>query len=185
MMKKKNNLKSIIIVVFCACLCVGYYYYLTQKNSGKEDVLTDAEMIISRDLNKSYPKTAREVVKFYNQILKCYYEQGYSQEQLEQIAEQARELMDQELREKNPQDVYLEALQADISAYDKKEQTISSIRLEGVNEIEYKTVKGSECAYVDVDYYLKGKDGSQRASQTYILRKDADSKWRILGFYQE
>ena len=75
-MKKKNNLKSIIIVIFCACLCVGYYYYLTQKNSGKEDVLTDAEMIISRDLSKSYPKTAREVVKFYNQILKCYYEQG-------------------------------------------------------------------------------------------------------------
>ena len=184
-MKKKNNLKSIIIVIFCACLCVGYYYYLTQKNSGKEDVLTDAEMIISRDLSKSYPKTAREVVKFYNQILKCYYEQGYTQEQLEKIAEQARELMDQELKEKNPQDIYLEAIKADISEYDKKEKKISSIRLEGVNEIEYKTVKGSECAYVDVDYYLKGADGSQRASQTYILRKDADSKWRILGFYQE
>ena len=184
-MKKKNNLKSIIIVIFCACLCVGYYYYLTQKNSGKEDVLTDAEMIISRDLSKSYPKTAREVVKFYNQILKCYYEQGYTQEQLEKIAEQARELMDQELKEKNPQDIYLEAIKADISEYDKKEKKISSIRLESVNEIEYKTVKGKECAYVDVDYYLKSKRGSQRASQTYILRKDDGSKWRILGFYQE
>ncbi len=184
-MKKRNSLKSIIIVVFCACLCVGYYYYLTQKNSGKEDVLTEAEMIISKDLSKSYPKTAREVVKFYNQILKCYYEQGYTQEQLGQITEQARELMDQELKEKNPQDVYLEAVKADISEYEKKEQSISSIRLEGVNEIEYKTVKGSECAYVDVDYYLKSEDGSKRASQTYILRKDADSKWRILGFYSE
>ena len=167
LMKKKSNLKSIIIVVFCACLCVGYYYYLTQKNSGKEDVLTDAEMIISKDLGK------------------CYYEQGYTQEQLQEIAEQARELMDQELKEKNPQDVYLDAVKADIAEYDKKEKTISSVRLEGVNEIEYKTVKGKECAYVDVDYYLKSKDGSQRSSQTYILRKDDDSKWRILGFYQE
>ena len=68
---KKNGLKSIIIVVFCACLCVGYYFYLTQKNSGKEDKMTEVEMLISKDLELSYPKTAREVVKFYNRILKC------------------------------------------------------------------------------------------------------------------
>ena len=43
---KKNGLKSIIIVVFCACLCVGYYFYLTQKNSGKEDKMTEVEMLI-------------------------------------------------------------------------------------------------------------------------------------------
>ena len=62
--------------------------------------------------------------------------------------------------------------------------TISNISLESVNEIEYKTVKGSECAYVDVDYFLKSKKNAQRASQTYILRKDDGGKWRILGFYQ-
>ncbi len=38
--------------------------------------------------------------------------------------------------------------------------------------------------YVDVDYFLKSKKNAQRASQTYILRKDDGGKWRILGFYQ-
>lgn len=182
---KKNGLKSVLIVIFCACLCVGYYYYLTQKNSGKEQALSEVEMIISKDLETSYPKTAREVVKFYNRILKCYYSGEYTQEQLEKMTEQARVLMDEELKEKNPQELYLEAVKADISGYEKEGRTISNISLEGTNEIEYKTVKGRECAYVDVDYYLKSKEKTLRASQTYILRKDEDSKWRILGFYQE
>lgn len=181
---KKNGLKSIIVVVFCACLCVGYYYYLTQKTGGKEQKLSEVEMIISKDLEASYPKTAREVVKFYNRILKSYYSQEYTQEQLEMMAEQARLLMDEELRGKNPKEQYLEAVKADIANYGKEKMTISNISLESVNEIEYKTVKGSECAYVDVDYFLKSKKNAQRASQTYILRKDDGGKWRILGFYQ-
>lgn len=181
---KKNGLKSIIVVVFCACLCVGYFYYLTQKTSGKEQKLTEVEMIISQDLENSYPKTAREVIKFYNRILKSYYAKEYTQEQLEQMAEQARLLMDEELRAKNPKEQYLEAVKADISSHEKEEMTISNISLESVNEIEYKTVKGSECAYVDVDYFLKSKKSAQRASQTYILRKDNGGKWRILGIYQ-
>lgn len=181
---KKNGLKSILIVVFCACLCVGYFYYLTQKTGGKEASMKEAEMIISKDLENSYPKTAREVVKFYNRILKCYYSQEYTESQLEQMTEQARILMDEELREKNPEDMYLQAVKNDISDYDEEDKTIYNISLEDSNEIEYKTVKGYECAYVDVDYYVKAKGQSQRSSQTYILRRDDNNVWRILGFYQ-
>lgn len=180
---KKNSIKSLLIVVFCACLCIGYFYYLTQKTQ-KEAVLKEAEQIISKDLETSYPKTAREVVKFYNRILKCYYSQEYTQEQLEQMTEQARVLMDEELRQNNPEDLYLQAVKQDVSNYDEEDKTIYNISLEDSNEIEYKTVKGQECAYVDVDYYVKSKGESQRSSQTYILRRDDDNAWRILGFYQ-
>ena len=57
----KNGVKSIVVVVVCAALCLGYYYYLTQKDSGKEQELSEVEMVVSKDLEKSYPKTAREV----------------------------------------------------------------------------------------------------------------------------
>lgn len=180
---KKNGIKSLLIVVFCACLCIGYFYYLTQKTQ-KETVLKEAQQIISKDLENSYPKTAREVVKFYNRILKCYYSQEYTQEQLEQMTEQARTLMDEELRQNNPEDLYLQAVKQDISNYDEEGKTIYNISLEDSNEIEYKTVKGQECAYVDVDYYVKTKGKSQRSSQTYILRRDDNNAWHILGFYQ-
>ena len=32
---KKNGVKSAIIVIVCAALCLGDYYYLTQRDSGK------------------------------------------------------------------------------------------------------------------------------------------------------
>ena len=92
--------------------------------------------------------------------------------------------MDEELRQKNPEDSYLQAVKEDIANYDKDGKSIYNINLEDSNEIEYKKVKGQECAYVDVVYFVKAKKGSERSSQTYILRRDDDNNWRILGFYQ-
>ena len=183
----KSGIKTTVVVIICAALCLGYYYYLSHRDTG-EGKMTEVEMLISKDLEKSYPKTAREVVKFYNRILKCYYSQEYSQEQLVQLTEQARKLMDAELQEINPPEVYLESVKAEISSYEEDEKAISDISVESSKEVEYKTRNGRECAYVDVTYFLKnysGKDKSGRASQTYILRKDDDGRWKILVFYQE
>ena len=183
----KNGIKTAVIVVVCAALCLGYYYYLSHRDTGEEK-MTEVEMLISKDLENSYPKTAREVVKFYNRILKCYFDQEYSQEQLAQLAEQARKLMDEELQEINPPDVYLESVKAEIASYAADEKAISDVSVENSKEVEYKTKNGRECAYVDVAYFLKnysGKEKSGRAGQTYILRKDDDGRWKILGFYQE
>ena len=97
---KKSSLKTSIIVILCAALCLGYYYYLSHRDTGKEGEMSEVEMIVSKDLENSYPKTAREVVKFYNRILECYYSREYSEEQLARMTEQARLLMDEELRQK-------------------------------------------------------------------------------------
>ncbi len=184
----KNGVKSIVVVVVCAALCLGYYYYLTQKDSGKEQELSEVEMVVSKDLEKSYPKTARGVVKFYNRILSCYYSQDYTQGQLEQMTEQARFLMDEELKENNPQENYLQAVQAEVDSFEEDKKSISNITVEGSKEVEYKTKNGRDYAYVDVSYFMKSNKKGQksgRVSQTYILRKDENSNWKILGFYQE
>ncbi|MCI8484094.1 MAG: hypothetical protein HFH41_07120 [Lachnospiraceae bacterium] len=184
---KKNGLKTMVIVIIAAALCLGYYYYLTQRDTGKEE-MTEVEMIISKDLEKSYPKTAREVVKFYNRILKCYYDQQYSEEQLGKITEQARILMDEELKEINTQEAYLESVKADIADYKKDKKRISSVNTESSKEIVYKTKDGRDYAYVGSSYFVKQTGGDKKSSsvaQTYILRKDENGQWRILGFYQE
>ena len=180
----KKNLRTIIVVVICAALCIGYYYYLTNRDKGKEENLTEVEQVITKDLDKSYPKTAREVVKFYNRILKCYYNEEHTDKQLEQLAKQARALMDKELQEKNPEKEYLAAVKLDVETYKEKEKVITSLAMDTTNEMEYKKVNGDECAYVDVSYFVTEGGKSSRAAQTYILRKDADGKWKILGFYQ-
>ena len=180
----KKNLRTIIVVLVCAGLCIWYFHYLSNRDTGKEENLTEVEQVITKDLDKSYPKTAREVVKFYNRILQCYYNEEHTEEQLEQLTEQARALMDKELQEKNPEKEYLAAVKLDIETYKEKEKKITSITMDSTNEVEYKNVNGEECAYVDVSYFIMEKDGNNRAQQTYILRKDADGKWKMLGFYQ-
>lgn len=180
----KKNLRTIIVVVICAALCIAYFYYLSNRDAGKEDDLTEVEQVITKDLDKSYPKTAREVVKFYNRILQCYYNEEHTDKQLERLTEQARMLMDQELQEENPEEQFLAAVKADIEDYQDAERKITSISVDSTNEVDYKEVKGEKCAYVDVSYYIQEKSGSSRTEQTYILRKDGNGKWKILGFYQ-
>ena len=92
--------------------------------------------------------------------------------------------MDQELQEKNPEDTYLTAVKADIKSYADEDKTITSYTIDSTNEVTYKTVNGQECAYVDVSYFVQEKKNANKASQTYVLRKDANGNWKILGFYQ-
>ena len=54
-----KHLKTVVVVVICASLCLGYYYYLMHRDTGNQGKMTEVEMIITQDLEKSYPKTAR------------------------------------------------------------------------------------------------------------------------------
>ena len=52
------------------------------------------------------------------------------------------------------------------------------------NEIEYKTVKKRECAYVTASYFVREGKSFTRTYQEYILRKDGKGNWKILGYHQ-
>ena len=54
----------------------GSFYVVNDKSkraNQKEKVLTEVQRIKTKDLDKNYPQTPREVVKLYNRIVKCYY----------------------------------------------------------------------------------------------------------------
>ena len=74
-----NKAKVIIIAIACVCLiCMGYFFF-AQGNVTTEKELTDIEKVLVKDLKRDYPKTPREVVKFYNRIIKCYYGETLSE----------------------------------------------------------------------------------------------------------
>ena len=54
----------------------------------------------------------------------------------------------------------------------------------GSNEVEYVDVTGGSGAFVEVSYFMKGDSNPQftRTYQRFLLRKDADGNWKILGF---
>lgn len=176
----------IIIAVLCVVLIVGGYVFWMNKNekSANDVELTTVQKLITKDLEKSYPATPREVVKTYNEIISCFYNEEYTEDELEALGDQARLLMDEELLGNNPRDEYFQTLKAEIADYKNAERTIISYNLSSSNEVQFVTVDGRECAYVQTSYFIKDKTGHSRTYQMYVVRKDEDGNWKILVFYQ-
>lgn len=180
----KKNLKSLIIIGVCACLCVGYFFYLNHRESEKAKAPTETDEVISRNLEASYPSTPREVVKFYNRILSCIYNGESTDEEIKALGEQARILYDEETLEGTSVEEQMRNLRKELAEYEKDNQKIINVTISTSQDVERKEVNGEECAYVESSYYIKGKETAGRISQTYILRKDDQGRWKILGFYK-
>ena len=103
----KKGIRIVGIAIICIGIIVGYYYYLS--NHGKKDVENSTEIskvdeALSRDLAKDYPPTPREVVKFYNKLLQCFYKEDCSNSVIVELGGQDRLLMDDALLAHNPKE---------------------------------------------------------------------------------
>lgn len=184
-MKKKGRV--IILAFICIAVIVGVFWQINRsREASVEDMveLTEVQKVITKDLDKNYPETPREVVKTYNRIISCFYGEEYTDEELEDLGNQARKLFDQELLENNPEDAYFGALKADIADYKEHSKTIVSTSVCDSNDVKFQKVDGDECAYVNASYFINEDKKYSRTYQTYVLRKDEDGKWKILVFYQ-
>ncbi|MCR5580919.1 MAG: hypothetical protein K6F66_04965 [Pseudobutyrivibrio sp.] len=180
----KKVLRIGIAVICMVSLIVGYYAYLSRRNdsvSADESVeLSEVQAIISRNFQKDYPATPRAVVKWYNRIITAYYNEEYTQEELEKMADQARFLMDDELLSYNPKDTYLASLSLEIEDYHNRARTIVSSTVSDSNEVQYKTVNGYECAFVSTYYFIREGSSYTRTYEDFCLRKDSNGNWKIL-----
>lgn len=95
-----------------------------------------------------------------------------------------RMLMDEELKEENPEDEFFDNLKMDVATYDALERKITTTTVSDSGDIQFKTVDGRECAYVNSTYFLKeGESDFSRSVQCYVLREDEAERWKIVGFY--
>lgn len=181
----KKYAGTVIVVAILAALLVGYYFYLSNRNPGGEEKTTDEEIsevsrILNKDFDAEYPKTPRSVVKWYNRIITEYYAEKHSDAEIEGLADQARKLLDADLLEQNPRDTFIESVKADIADYANREASIVTSDVASSNNVQYATVDGRECAYVDAYYSVKEKNAYTRTYQEFCLRKDDDGNWKIL-----
>ena len=75
-----------IAVICMVSLVVGYYAYLSKRNSQSKaeeaTEVSEVQAIINKNFKSDYPATARAVVKWYNRIITAYYSEDYTQEEL-------------------------------------------------------------------------------------------------------
>ena len=77
----------ILAIVIVAAICTAFYIVNnnSKKESAKEAGLTEIQKITTRNMEKDYPATPREDIKFYNRIVKCYYGRQYSDDELSSL----------------------------------------------------------------------------------------------------
>ena len=182
--------KLVIIAIACICLICGGYFLFSQNNTVSEENLTEVEKVLVKDLKKDYPKTPREVVKFYNRIVKCYYGEKLSDKEIEDMVDQMLSLLDEDLLVVNPRDEYYKSVVADIKEYNSKNKRIVNSDVCDSNDVTYvDDVKDGQnevdkLAYVNASYFINTDGEFTNTYQQFVLRQDDDGRWKILTFYE-
>lgn len=181
---RKRTASTIITMAIVAVVIILLYgYWIVNKdpfNKDTETTLSETELLLQKDLEKDYPETPREVVKYYSKMLKLLYSELEDSE-TEALAYKIRELFDQEFIENTPEDEYLMNLYTDISKWKEDGRRITNFIL--VNEeLETKeNIDGREYADVYVSYTLQEK-GKFSQTLRFLLRLSEEEQWKILGW---
>ena len=177
---------------FFLLLAVGFvllaYYLITieaQKNKPEDVVaVTATQEVLSRDLERNYPKTPKEVVRYYSELTKCFYNEKCTEEELNQLGLKALELYDRELAGNKDQDKYLGDLKREITDFKGKGFSISNYVTSSSTDVFYFSEDGYDFARLYCTYYIRSGTHTQPLEEQFLLRMYENGNWKIYGWYE-
>lgn len=186
-MKRFKGTKGAIVLLLLFFMLIAYYFYLSNRNRGVVEEESNVEAtrvqdILIQDLERNYPATPKEVIKYYSEITQCVYNEEYTEEELERLSNRALELYDSELANMKSKEAYLKDLKADVSKFKQEKIVVSSYRVSNSTDVKYFTVSGRECAGLYCTYTLRKGTSLEYTQEVFILRKDEVGHWKILGW---
>ncbi len=183
-MKKAHGTKGLVIVVILILLVVGYYYYLSNREVDKTEEVTisKAQELLLRDLERSYPPTPKEVIKYFFEITTCLYNEELSEEDVNALALKAQELFDSELVLHNPQEEYFTDLKSEIGAFQTSNSRILNYSTSSSVDVFYFEEEDVSFARMYGTYYLQVQKNLKSLEEVFVLRKDDDGHWKIYGW---
>lgn len=183
-MKKLGTKGFTLIVAFLVIAGLGYYIHLNNKASSSREILKKSEkdILLDYDFQDDYPKTVRETVKLHCRYLKSAYNGEFTEEELFKINQQIRNLFDEELLEFNTAEVQLQNLKDEIKLYEDSKWKFVSYSLAEASQVENNTEGGKEYAKIKVTIMLNMGSSRVSTEEEYILRKDGEGKWKIMGW---
>lgn len=181
----KKYWKTVVVVAIMAVLGIGYYYYLANRTTPKDATqmaVSNEELaaLTTKDIEKNYPESVRDVIKLYARITKAYYENSPSEEDIEKLGRQARILFDDELKSKQIEKEFLDALKEDVANYKKNKMYISNYAIQTSTKTKYTSFENKEYASLCLVYYIRVGDELKNSYTKFTLRKDSEGKWKIL-----
>lgn len=181
---KKSTVIVTIVLALLVTVVVGYYAWLSGKSRATdgETAVTATQLVLNRDLEKNYPGTPREVVRFYTEIQMCFYNEECTEEEIRQLGMKARELFDEELQENNEPESYLERLEQEIEEFKAANKRLSGANVAATVNVDTFTEDGYDFARIYCGYTVVDGSGTTSIGQVYLLRRDENKRWRIYGW---
>lgn len=183
-MKKSTMRVTVILIIVIFGLVVLYAVLLSRARTGAaEAVLTPAQAVLNRDLDKNYPATVKEVIKYYAEIEKCFYNEECTDSEIEALGVQARKLYDADLLANNEMAGYITKLKADIKGFKDAKRRLISVSVASSTNVDYFSEDGYDFARIYCGYTVKESDGRAGSEgRVYLLRRDEDRHWKIYGW---
>lgn len=173
--------------LFLAMGCVLLAYYLITvriEKSKPEDYvqLTAIQEVLSRNLDTNYPQTPKEVIKYYSEITKCFYNEEHTEEELYALAMQAQKLYDHDLVANKTEEQYLQDLKSEIQAFKEKDYYISSYGTSSSTDVYDFTEDGYKFSRLYCTYNIRVGTVMQPIEEIFLLRMDLEGHWKIYGW---
>ena len=180
---KKNIIIGVAGIGIVVALLFGFKALLN-RSEDRESITTKQkeETSLDLDLERKYPKYPNEVVEAFAKINKYVYSNDVSEEKMKEIVEETRLLYDRELLEKNSFDLQFGAFSNELVKADSVQRKIMNYEVDRRDQVEYKENKYGELALVNATFYLKEENGYPSEKYTFVLRKDEEGLWKILGW---
>ena len=198
----RKHVKTIVMMIFIVVVLVGVYLALSRRN--KEETSTDqaaarsiedmtrTQKLIAEAAYKDYPSTPVQLLKYYNEITICFYNEDYTEDELRALAQISRGMLDAELVANQTNDQYFEQLKKDIANLKLQGDygtTIYNIDVTPSMDVFYFEHEGYECARLYDTFTMKQmKSGTiyyPVVRYVYVMRRDEEGHWKILGFKKE
>lgn len=174
---------SVILLMIVAMVC--YYFYLSNKDRELKEnnpTVTTVQEVLLRDLKNNYPPTPKEVIRYYSEITKCFYNEEYTDGELEQLAVKARQLYDDELVEQNEWGENIIKLWEDIAYFKDNKVSILSYTLAASTDVEDFSIDGYDFARLHCIYTFREGSVKESVDHVFLLRKDSEGHWKIYGW---
>lgn len=175
------NGKNIVMLILLVAVVAGFYMSTSNKTSESYNIQDEYDILRTKDLELNYPETPKEVVKLYSRIVKFLYTGKVSDEKMKELVGQMRKLFDDSLLQENSLEDQLGKLDKEVSAFKADKKTIINY---GVDEesLVTKEVDGVEYATIMAAFSVKKKKNYTRTDELFLLKKNTDGQWKIVGW---
>lgn len=181
-MRKIPQSAAVLAVMVIAIFALYYYLVNKVERQTPEKATTAVQDVLLKDLEKDYPPTVREVVKYYNEIMSCFYKESPTDEEVQKLADKAMELYDAELVAYQDEEAYRRDLKAEMTRFASEDAKLTHVAISSSTAVEYYTHNGRECAQIRCVYTMRQKANLVTVKEIYVLRKDDAGRWKILGW---